>query len=169
MKVDAGEAQKSVQALIDHIVVHVGQTLSPALSKGLTKSAETSMRKLCTSAIELFKMLHRSKSLFRVEFTSATSAHEAGYFRPETMQAVNSADEDAALEGRPIQISVFPGVYKFGDEMGNNVSAPRISELDKIGANYTAFQHDEMAVICKARVIPREKPASVYSKAVLRQ
>lgn len=114
--------EKSMQSLVDRAVLHALKALSLALPAKPPAYAETRLRKTFASAFELFRMLHRSKASFQVEFSPAVLPDGASQFRAEQMQALNSVDEDSVLEGRTIQVSVFPGVFKFGDEMGNNVS-----------------------------------------------
>ncbi|TKA79544.1 hypothetical protein B0A55_02748 [Friedmanniomyces simplex] len=134
---DKEAVQKSDQALVDATVTEISHVLGPALHGKWHPAAETSLRKVSTAAFELFRTLHRSKAHFHVVFAEARSSTKTYGFSPEWMQDVANAKEDSAL-GRPIHVSVFPSVAKFGDEMGNN--------------------QEEMTVICKARVILQKEP-----------
>ncbi|KAK5678545.1 hypothetical protein LTS10_008989 [Elasticomyces elasticus] len=135
--IDYPMLQESDALHITDAVEEIGRTLGPPLSNKWDDKAEASLRKITTSAFELFRMLQQSNAVFRMNFTGATLPGGECYFSPELMQAVASAEEDSILDGRQIQMLVFPGIFKFGDEMGNN--------------------QDEMTVICKARVVPQKE------------
>ncbi|KAK5695969.1 hypothetical protein LTR97_008389 [Elasticomyces elasticus] len=135
--IDHPMLQESDALHITDAVEEIGRTLGPLLSNEWVPKAEASLRKITTSAFELFRMLQQSNAVFRMNFTGAALPGGKCYFSPELMQAVASAEEDSTLDGRQIQMLVFPGIFKFGDEMGNN--------------------QDEMTVICKARVVPQKE------------
>ncbi|KAK4901418.1 hypothetical protein LTR49_027272 [Elasticomyces elasticus] len=95
------------------------------------------MRKISISAFELFRTLQQAKAVFRFQFIHAASSSEITKFESGVMQALGSTEEDDALQGKPVQASVFPAVWKLGDEMGNNLN--------------------ERTTICKARVVVQQK------------
>ncbi|KAK5678795.1 hypothetical protein LTR17_027624 [Elasticomyces elasticus] len=106
--------------------------------------AEASLRKIITTAFDLFKLLHESKALFKINFLGTNLVSEKNKFRSGTMQAIASDEEETALVRRPLQMLVFPGVFKFGNELGNN--------------------QEEMTVICKARVVPQKESRPAGSR-----
>ena len=75
--------------------------------------------KILSSTRNFFKLLHSQKTRFRVEMTPARRPGEDIVFASGSMEEV-TADPDA--EGKPIAISVFPGLYKCGDGTEQNVS-----------------------------------------------
>ncbi|KAK6391338.1 hypothetical protein LTR65_004502 [Meristemomyces frigidus] len=109
--------RESEFALITSAVQDVRRTLSEALPIDW-EAAGLRLRKALMIAFHLAKTLHRAKALFHVEMAPAVRDSERLLFQPDVMLAVNSVEYDSELVGRPIAISVFPGVYKFGDEMG---------------------------------------------------
>lgn len=84
-------------------------------------ASEATLRKILSSAAELFRALHSSKATFDLEMAAVRDGVDMAVFDIDNMTSVNSAEEETALIGRPIEISVFPGIYKYGDEHGQNV------------------------------------------------
>ncbi|KAK5686755.1 hypothetical protein LTR17_026866 [Elasticomyces elasticus] len=84
--------------------------------------AETNLRKIITAGFDLFKLLHESRAVFKINFSGVDLFSEKNRFRTGIMQAIASDEEEAALMRRPLQMVVFPGVFKFGNELGHNVS-----------------------------------------------
>ncbi|KAK3615376.1 hypothetical protein LTR56_026624 [Elasticomyces elasticus] len=130
---DEQALQESDQALVDSMALEMHSILDPVLQGTWKPTAEKSLRKIVQSAFELFRMLHSSKALFQIEFTPAASPRGKLAFDAAMMQALASEEDHGALRNQLLQVSVFPGVFKYGDEMGNNL--------------------DELTVICRARVI----------------
>ncbi|KAK5737793.1 hypothetical protein LTR17_006441 [Elasticomyces elasticus] len=129
---DSEKLQKADDILIERATSEVIRVLTPALPNGCLAGAEKTLRKISATAFELFRVLHHSKAQFRFFLPLVDPDTGTDRFNPEQMQAEATEEDDGALDGRPIQVSVFPAVCKFGDEMGNNQS--------------------EMTVIYKARV-----------------
>lgn len=84
--------------------------------------ARPRVRKIFATAAELSRALLRSKAVFEVDMEAAVKDGVPAAFDDQTMAAVNTAEEEAALVGRPIEVSIFPRVVKYGDEMGEHVS-----------------------------------------------
>ncbi|KAK4895261.1 hypothetical protein LTR27_006604 [Elasticomyces elasticus] len=135
--VDVDALRESDESFIKNSMEEIFILLRPLLNDKWHTKAEANMRKIITSTFELFRLLHESKALFRTGFVGIAPSTKKYRFVPEEMQAIASGEEDGDLEGKALQMLVFPGVYKFGDEMGNN--------------------QNEMTVICKARVVPRKE------------
>ncbi|KAI7390589.1 hypothetical protein KC336_g16906 [Hortaea werneckii] len=89
--------------------------------------------KILTPARDLFRKLHSAKADFHVEMMPVRYVDGFATFDTDTMTAIQSEEEEDELLGRGLQISVFPAVYKFGDEMGQNM--------------------EEMTTVCKAKVV----------------
>lgn len=77
--------------------------------------------RILTPARDLFRKLHSAKADFHVEMMPVRYVNGVATFDTDTMTAIQSDEEETELLGRALQISVFPAVYKFGDEMGQNV------------------------------------------------
>ena len=85
------------------------------------KNEAPKLIKILTPARDLFRTLHSAKADFHVEMMHVRYANGFATFDMDTMTAIQSEEEETELLGRTLQISVFPAVYKFGDEMGQNV------------------------------------------------
>ncbi|KAK5119581.1 hypothetical protein LTR85_007410 [Meristemomyces frigidus] len=143
-QIDTGALRKSDQALLDSAIQRVHSMLVDALPMDWT-AAEGGLRKIFAAAFELFRTLHSSKALFVVEMLPAVLPHELAAFDPNTMTAINNTTEDEdALGGRSIEVSVFPVVYKFGNEVGEN--------------------RDEMTIVSKAKVVVQKRPRPISSR-----
>ncbi|KAI7551059.1 hypothetical protein KC331_g2785 [Hortaea werneckii] len=89
--------------------------------------------KILTPARDLFRALHSAKADFKVEMMPVQLGDGTVTFDTDTMTAIQSEEEETELLGRSLQISVFPAVYKYGDEMGQNM--------------------EEVTAVCKAKVV----------------
>lgn len=77
--------------------------------------------KILTPARDLFRALHSAKADYKVKMMPVQYRDGIVTFDTDAMTVVQSDEEEAELLGRALQISVFPAVYKYGDEMGQNV------------------------------------------------
>ncbi|KAI7081266.1 hypothetical protein KC356_g9233 [Hortaea werneckii] len=132
LQMDRKALQQSDKALESRAIEVLKKRLGRCIAVDWNAS-EASLRKAFTSATELFRVLHSSKATFYLEMTSVHDGVDMAVYDFDRMTSVNSAEEEAALIGRPIEVSVFPGIWKYGDELGQNA--------------------DQMTVMCKARVI----------------
>ncbi|KAI7215667.1 hypothetical protein KC333_g5313 [Hortaea werneckii] len=89
--------------------------------------------KILTPARDLFRALHSAKADYKVKMMPVQYRDGIVTFDTDAMTVVQSDEEEAELLGRALQISVFPAVYKYGDEMGQNM--------------------EEMTIVCKAKVV----------------
>ncbi|KAI7470723.1 hypothetical protein KC351_g12521 [Hortaea werneckii] len=96
--------------------------------------------KILAPARDLFRTLHSAKANFEVEMMHVRYANGFATFDMDTMTAIQSEEEETELLGRTLQISVFPAVYKFGDEMGQNM--------------------EEVTTVCKAKVVVQKPNAA---------
>ncbi|KAI7260443.1 hypothetical protein KC345_g10061 [Hortaea werneckii] len=96
--------------------------------------------KILAPALDLFRKLHIAKAGFQVEMAPVRYGNGINAFDSDTMTAVQSDEEESELLGRILQISVFPAVYKYGDEMGQNM--------------------EEMTTVCKAKVVVQKPNAA---------
>ncbi|KAK5744404.1 hypothetical protein LTR17_002114 [Elasticomyces elasticus] len=133
--IDDAALRKSDEQLVTNAVNHFFHALGPSLDDKWPPKAENGLRKIASSAMELFKSLHQSKAVFKFDFEA--SGGKNYHFIGTDMQAIANEEEELKLGGRPLEMLVFPGVFKFGDEMGNNC--------------------DEITVICKARVMLKKQ------------
>lgn len=86
------------------------------------ETEKPTLRKILASAIELYRELHRSKATFKLQMIPCHTSQGSNTFEMSTMAAVASDENEHALVARPLEVSVFPGIYKYGNEMGQNVS-----------------------------------------------
>ncbi|KAI6881796.1 hypothetical protein KC360_g7149 [Hortaea werneckii] len=89
--------------------------------------------KILAPVHDLFRTLHSAKADFEVEMMPVQHRNGIVTFDTDTMTAIQSEEEEDELLGRTLQISVFPAVYKYGNEMGQNM--------------------EEMTTVCKAKVV----------------
>ncbi|KAK3619065.1 hypothetical protein LTR56_024270 [Elasticomyces elasticus] len=129
--------QESDKRLLDGALEQSFKILGTLFQDKWHAKSESNLRKIVTAACDLFKLLHESKALFKIDFAGTSLNTERSRFRPEMMQAIGTDEEDGQLDGRQLQMLVFPGVFKYGDEMGDN--------------------QNEMTVVCKARVVPQKE------------
>ncbi|KAK3616100.1 hypothetical protein LTR22_027180 [Elasticomyces elasticus] len=140
----AQELRESDERFFQNTLDDLMQFLGELFDDKSAPKAEASLRKIITTAFDLFKLLHESKALFKIDFLGTNLVSEENKFRSGTMQAIASDEEETALVRRPLQMLVFPGVFKFGNELGNN--------------------QEEMTVICKARVVPQKESRPTGSR-----
>lgn len=117
-RLDEAALQESYEALVDAAVNQLRHSLADALSKSMD---DNTLRKIFRMSLDLFRTLYGCKAVFNL-WMPAVQPQTLTIFDPNIMTAVNSTEDDDALVGRSIEVSVFPGVYKFGDEFGENVS-----------------------------------------------
>lgn len=74
-------------------------------------------------AQEFYRLLCNQQSHFKITMAHAETNHEHMQFIPEEMEIVNGGvGDEPALAGRPVEVSVFPAVYKVGGSSSDNVS-----------------------------------------------
>lgn len=120
-RLDETALLKSDQALVDRAIKQLHSMMAEALRLDWV-AADAGLRKIFGTAFELFRALHRSKALFHIKMTPVVLPGVSSCFQIDSMTAVSSAEDERALIGRLIEVSVFPGIYKFGNELGENVS-----------------------------------------------
>jgi hypothetical protein len=100
----------------------VQHSIVKAMHISWTATMEDQLGKVFHNGLDLFRLLQRQQATFHVVMASAYVENEARRINTTTMEDVNGADEDINLQDRLIEVSVFPLVYKMGDERGENVS-----------------------------------------------
>ncbi|KAI7225907.1 hypothetical protein KC330_g8997 [Hortaea werneckii] len=83
-----------------------------------------------------YRDLHCCKAIFKLRMITCRSSEGSSIFETTTMEAIASNENEGSFTSRPIELSVFPGIYKYGNEMCHD-------------------QH-QMTVICRARAIPQK-------------
>ncbi|KAI6853570.1 hypothetical protein KC323_g9294 [Hortaea werneckii] len=89
-----------------------------------------------SSVISQYRDLHCCKAIFKLRTITCRSSEGSSIFETTTMEAVASNENEGSFTSRPIELSIFPGIYKYGNEMCHD-------------------QH-QMTVICRARAIPQK-------------
>ncbi|KAI6821314.1 hypothetical protein KC340_g12894 [Hortaea werneckii] len=115
------ESCSDLQDLFEDAIVIDWQTETPRLVK------------ILAPALDLFRKLHSAKADFKVKVMPVQHRNGIVTFDTDTMTAIQSEEEEDELLGRALQISVFPAVYKYGNEVGQNM--------------------EEMTTVCKAKVV----------------
>lgn len=103
------ESCSDLQDLFEDAIVIDWQTETPRLVK------------ILAPALDLFRKLHSAKADFKVKVMPVQHRNGIVTFDTDTMTAIQSEEEEDELLGRALQISVFPAVYKYGNEVGQNV------------------------------------------------
>lgn len=115
----------ATQQADERLLLHECEALKELLGDAILLNWETEtprLVKILAPARDLFRKLHSAKADFEVEMMPVRYANGVATFDTDLMTAIQSDEEETELLGRALQISVFPAVYKHGDEMGQNVS-----------------------------------------------
>ena len=119
---DVRMLEHAEENLIWEMTAEIVENLKPALLIRLGKSELARLGKIFASALKLFRLLHRQSARFYVEMAPAVENEVFTTFNASFMQDLGIEDEDA-LRDRVIGISVWPAIWKTGDEQGQNVSS----------------------------------------------
>lgn len=124
-QLDAPTVHRADEELLNFATDDLPKMLRDAISLEWD-NVKPAFRKILSSVLDLARALHRSKAVFEVQMIPAhLPDNDFSVFDSEVMMAASSGEEDVALIGRPIEVSVFPAVYKYGNEVGENVSVIR--------------------------------------------
>ena len=114
------------------MLVETEHTIVKAMQIEWHPNVQHGLATIYQSGLELFRLLHRQNAVFQVEMAPACEEGVPQHFHPVTMEDVNSTADEEALAGRTIDVSVFPLVYKSGDERGENVSIGLYKQESKV-------------------------------------
>ena len=91
----------------------VRSELHYAVSKDWTTAMDEQLAEIFKRAQDFYRLLYGQQSQFLFRLPKARADGTARPFRPEKMEIVNGGmDDETALSGSPIEISVFPGLIK---------------------------------------------------------
>ena len=103
----------SDQQLVENMAKQVYENLHPAVSVEWTPEMQAELAVIFTKAQAFYRLVFCQDSKFEIRMAKAMADHKFRPFRPEAMEVVNGgADDETTLAGKPIEISVFPGVIK---------------------------------------------------------
>jgi len=105
-------------ALTHQIVRHVEDIFGELVEGGVPQSCPRTLGAIVEQAVSLSRLLRVQRARFIVAIPSMHPRHQA-LFDNETMEDISGEDEQG-LTGKELQCAVFPALYKFGDEEGNN-------------------------------------------------
>ncbi|KAI6787885.1 hypothetical protein KC361_g9336 [Hortaea werneckii] len=132
LEIDLKADMDADEMLAEMAVKHTVEMLSAAIAINWAAEKPT-MHKIFPSVIGLYRNLHCCKAIFKLRMISCHSSQRPSIFAMTTIEAVTSDENEDSLTSRPIELSVFPGICKYGNEMCRN-------------------QH-HMTVICRTRAI----------------
>ncbi|KAK4554207.1 hypothetical protein LTR86_008735 [Recurvomyces mirabilis] len=137
--VDKTALAHSDEEMINGMIEELNTLFVDTLPGAWNMSVEKDLRKLCTDTMQHFMALYSAKPIFSIRFMPVTVQGKHCGYSSETMQSISEDEDD--LEGQPLMLSIFPIVFKNGDEFGN--------------------PQDQDTVICQARVLPHKTEASL--------
>jgi hypothetical protein len=113
----------SDRLLAESLSKMVRSELHYAVSLDWTPEVHEKLTEVFKSAQEFYRLIYSQQSQLHVIMPMAKLDGKAQPFVPEKMEIVNGGIEDeTALAGSPIEISVFPAVYKMGASSSTSVS-----------------------------------------------
>lgn len=115
------------QMLAEMAVKHTVEMLSAAIAINWEAEKPT-LHKVFSSVIGLYRDLHCCKAIFKLRMIGCRSFQDHSVFETTTIEAVACNENEDSLASRPIEFSVFPGIYKYGNETCQNVSEYRSRE-----------------------------------------
>lgn len=122
---DEDHLRRADENLVDQMLLEMQHTLDRVGTFVWTDEVMQALRKVFNSGLEFFRLLLRQQARYKIEMLSAKcNDRQARLFDPAAMTDVNNEEEEQ-LHGCAIEMSLFPIIYKCGDEDGDNVSMPR--------------------------------------------
>lgn len=118
-RADEEALRHSDQALVNKMVSDFRRCLPGLLAGGNGGEAAGRLKKNFATVQDFFRILLRQKARFTLTMPSLNAIVK---FDPLHMEVADVGEEDDELVGRQIGLSVFPGIYKFGNEDGQHVS-----------------------------------------------
>ena len=123
MESNAAEALKQAHCqLADSMVAEVKSVLSRAMPVEWSNGVQDGLREVFCTAHQFYRLLQCQRAVFHVEMPMTVIDDVTQVFNPGSMEDNSSTDDEATLAGRPLEMSVFPAVYKRGSAKGENVS-----------------------------------------------
>lgn len=126
---DAAALEQADKRMLYSIIREILSNLQDALPVVFTVRMQEDLGKVVRSSMELAQLLHHQAAKFRVGMIRARSTDG----RPTPFDSNQMEDVSGAMEGGDqgweVQMTVFPGVFKWGDERGENVRLSRRIEL----------------------------------------
>jgi hypothetical protein len=119
--VDPEALNEAQDRLIAKMVQDIEHSIGKAMNVKWSTTVEQELAKVFSMGLDLFRVLHRQQANFFIQMASAMKGEEQRRFNPETMQDVENVEDASLLRDRFVEISVFPLLYKKGDERGERV------------------------------------------------
>ena len=122
---DGPGLQNAKTILLDAVVAEVRGRLDGGLS--WNETAQKDLKNIFTLAHDLFRQLHQHSSSYYIKMVPVCSGARGGVrelntFNPEFMDGIPEPEEN--VDGLPLEISVFPGVYRKTDNDRTTVREP---------------------------------------------
>lgn len=123
--------RKHVEDMVASAKQDLGDTVKAEL---WTKETDELLGKIFYQVVKLYQTLHRQEARYFVDMAPASN----WAFSPAQMEDVMDPGEGSeTVKGSAIEVSVFPSVYKKGDEFGENMLLT--------------------TVVCKAKVVVKKE------------
>ena len=118
---DEEELRQADHNLIKHMLSELQYILAGAVDRPWSADIARELGTLFSSCLEFYRVLLRQPAQFGVEMIFArTRDGQERLFDPSIMTDVSN-EQVEVLQDRVIEMSLFPLVYKRGDERGDNV------------------------------------------------
>lgn len=121
---DEGILDQAESRMHNEIMFEIHRALENAATIPWTEEVQAALSKIITSTIQLFRLLHRQAARFQVRMVDAiTLGGKGNRYNSAYMEDLGNEMEDDEADWE-VGIAVFPGIFKWGDERGENVSVP---------------------------------------------
>jgi hypothetical protein len=108
--------------LTNHIAEEIVSAICAATRRSLAPSAIGDLLEIVESAQDLYRRLLCQESKYIIRQPFACAPPSLGRFYPGTMETLDGTMDDIESEGKPIEISVFPMLFKISASTTPSVS-----------------------------------------------
>ena len=114
---------ESDKQLVHEQVRSVYSILRNAVSTEWTSQVRSDLAKIFRDAQEFYRIVYMQQSHIEVAMPYAIGGDGAPVaFDPKRMEAVDAEEDESALAGKPVEVTVFPAVYKIEETCNVSVS-----------------------------------------------
>lgn len=118
------------QGLIETVIQRIISALSSFMDLANPEVLSQSLRNIIIDAVELSRLLRIQKATFRVNIP-VISKDRPVYFDSQSMEDVGGED-DLSLGARRIRCVTFPGIFKDGNENGEQVHLTNVVAKSRV-------------------------------------
>lgn len=126
---DPGALEQADNHMLYDTMRMIMQDLEKAAPISWTENVQTALGKIIAATIELFRLLQSQNADFHIGFARVTNTE--GHHRRYSPSWTEDIDNEMEGGGQNfvVGLSVFPGIFKCGDERGENVRSAQLSIL----------------------------------------